>query len=129
MLFCHSRRYTEEQQATLKEMESTTYDGKWTADILEDITAYFYEQVKTLMETVRQMESALQRRSKLRSGASATVAVVGTPNSSSALSDSEKISLQLQLDVDGYGVEIRSKLLRDPMSIESYRLLAKEVSQ
>ena len=49
-------------------------------------------QVQALMETVRQMDSALQRRSKLRNAAP-----TGTN-----MSDSDKISLQLYLDVKAY---------------------------
>jgi hypothetical protein len=48
------------------------------------------------METVKQMDTALQRRSKLKANAGTTI------------SDSDKISLQLLLDVRAYGRGIES---------------------
>lgn len=48
-------------------------------------------QVQALMETVRQMDIALGRRSKLRNAPTGT-----------NMSDSDKISLQLYLDVKAY---------------------------
>jgi hypothetical protein len=53
-------------------------------------------QVQGLMETVKQMDTALQRRSKLKANAGTTI------------SDSDKISLQLLLDVRAYGRGIES---------------------
>ena len=70
-----------------------TADGcRWEVAVLEDVTAEYLMQVQALMETVRQMDSALQRRSKLRNAAP-----TGTN-----MSDSDKISLQLYLDVKAY---------------------------
>ena len=56
------------------------------------------------METAKQMDTALQRRSKLRS------TNTGSTEGASAdgkLGDSEKISLQILLDVLAYGEELK----------------------
>ena len=71
----------------------------WEVALVEDITASFLLQVQSLVETVKQMDSALQRRSKLRTGPSAA-------GGAGAMSDSDKIALQITLDVKAYGAEI-----------------------
>ena len=62
--------------------------------VLEDITAAFLQQVQGLMETVKQMDSALQRRSKVTRPGAGTAAASG---GASTMIDSDKISLQLFL--------------------------------
>ena len=74
-------------------------------------------QVQALMETVKQMDSALQRRSKLRTAASTVT----------NMSDSDKISLQLFLDVRAYG-EVAYALGPKGMSMPSYIALMAEVA-
>jgi Domain of unknown function (DUF3510) len=70
-----------------------TADGcRWEVVVLEDVTAEYLMQVQALMETVRLMESVLHRRNKVRNAAP-----TGTN-----MSDSDKISLQLYLDVKAY---------------------------
>jgi len=69
----------------------------WRDEVLEDVTANFLQQVQGLMDTVRQMDSALQRRSKLRSTSG---------SGASTMADSDKISLQVYLDVKAYGAEL-----------------------
>ena len=89
--------------------------------MLEDVTAGYLMQVQALMETVKQMDSALQRRSKLR-----TAAPVGTN-----MADSDKISLQLYLDVHAYGHAVSALCPSgDPVSsyVPSYSLLVAEVA-
>ncbi len=71
------------------------------------------------MDTVKQMDTALQKRLKLR--AAATTGVSGS--GSTTMSDSEKISLQLSLDAHQYGSDIRSLLSIDPMEFSSYKKL------
>ena len=69
-----------------------TADGcRWEVVVLEDVTAEYLMQVQALMETVRQMDIALGRRSKRRNAPTGT-----------NMSDSDKISLQLYLDVKAY---------------------------
>jgi hypothetical protein len=81
------------------------------------------------METAKQMDSALQRRSKLRSTNTA-VGATGTAGASdkAALGDSEKISLQILLDVIAFGDEIR-RFDVDPESSISYKGLLDEVAE
>jgi hypothetical protein len=70
---------------------------RWQSALLEDVSASFGEQVSALIETVRQMDSTLQRRSKAQASA---------PAASANMSDSEKIALQIRLDIEAYGREI-----------------------
>jgi hypothetical protein len=83
---------------------------RWQSALLEDVSASFAEQVSALIETVRQMDSTLQRRSKAQASASA---------GSSNMSDSEKIALQIRLDIEAYGREI-SALGLDLASMPAY---------
>ena len=70
---------------------------QWKLEVIEDVSTSFLEQLRQLIETVRQMETALQRRSKLRT----TTGGGAASASGVALTDSEKISLQIRLDVEG----------------------------
>ena len=71
-------------------------------DLVDAVAESFLAQVQVLMETVRQMDTALQRRSKLR--ASATFSSDQSPMAS--MSDSDKITLQLLLDADAFEKEV-----------------------
>ncbi len=105
---------------------------KWDLDLVEDVTIYFYQQVQSLMETVKQRDTALQRRTKARhvsstiSGASGVSSTSGIPTT---MTDSEKISLQVSLDVTAYGQEISSTLSIDPNVIASYVSLVSLVAE
>lgn len=63
----------------------------WRVDLIEDVSSNYYEQLKALMETVKQMDSALMRRSKMRAGTATNASGAG-----GNMSDSEKIYLQVQ---------------------------------
>jgi len=89
------------QAANEKDFASTA--ANWQTTIVEDVTSHYLEQAKALMETVKQMDSALMRRSKIRPNA-ASSSTTGT--ASNNLSDSEKIYLQVTLDIDAYGREV-----------------------
>ena len=71
----------------------------WQRALVEDVSSSFSEQVSALIETVKQMDSTLQRRSKLQQTSAASTA---------AMSDSEKIALQIKLDIEAYGRDIQS---------------------
>jgi hypothetical protein len=97
--------------------------GSWEIPVVEDVCSGFLQQVQGLMETVKQMDSALQRRSKLRAAASA----------GGMMTDSEKIQLQLYLDVQAFGGAIKALCLgiTDPFKDErvaSFQALFAEVS-
>lgn len=71
-------------------------------ELVDAVAESFLAQVQVLMETVRQMDTALQRRSKLR--ASATFNSDLPPIAS--MSDSDKITLQLLLDAEAFEKEV-----------------------
>ena len=68
----------------------------WTPSIITDINANYLVQIQSLMETVVQMETDIKRRLKITSAANTT------------MTDSEKIALQLRLDIKAYGYELES---------------------
>ncbi len=103
----------------------------WQSDVCASITAAFHEQVSSLFETVKMMDNALQRRAK-----------ISTTNSSFAgaepLRDSDKIALQVQLDVKAYGEDLYKLGMwsRDHLtdaaitaSVEAYDKLLKETEE
>jgi len=83
--------------------------GQWSINLLEDIASSFLIQVQSLLETVKQMDNALQRRSKIRTAG-------GTNN---AMTDSDKIALQVSLDVKAFGIELKS-LGAEPDNSKAY---------
>ena len=97
----------------------------WITECAEGVTSCFLQEVKLLMETAKQMDTALQRRSKLRS--TNTGSVEGTGNDGK-LGDSEKISLQIFLDVLAYGEELKALSVNIDDST-SYKGLMNEVSE
>lgn len=106
-------------------------EDEWCLSLIEDVTQSYLEQVRTLTETVRQMDSALQRRSKLREGNTAGVfnnALLPSGTSASGtLTDSQKISLQILLDVSAYMDELHSVGVKDPMAmVPSFNILYQE---
>ena len=92
---------------------------RWEAGVLEDVTAGYLMQVQALMETVKQMDSALQRRSKLRTAAAASTSI--------NMADSDKIAVQLFLDVKAYGEAVDS-LNKQGDSIPSFAALLAEIA-
>lgn len=93
---------------------STSGLQAWLLALVQDVTVSFGEQVSALIDTVKQMDSTLQRRSKLQQ-AQATGSTGGANN----MSDSEKIALQIKLDIQAYGKEIGS-LQVDPSSVPAF---------
>jgi hypothetical protein len=67
----------------------------WKVGLAGDISWSFVEQVTALLETVRQMDSTLQRRSKQLQHQQ--------QQSATGTTDSEKIALQIRLDIEAYG--------------------------
>lgn len=89
---------------------------RWKSEVVELVTVAMQEQVSSLLETVKQMDSALQRRAKHRT------ATTGGTNEGATLTDSDKIALQLRLDIQAFGEEIKS-LGISPTSISAYTAL------
>jgi len=91
--------------------------SQWKVALLGEVSQAFAEQVSALIETVKQMDNTLQRRSKLQS----------TANSSTAsMSDSEKIALQIKLDIEAFGQDINTFHI-DAQSLPAFAAL-KELS-
>lgn len=86
-------------------------------EIIENILIAFQEQVNSLMETVKQMDTALQRR-----------AVKKANESSTQLSDVEKISLQVKLDIIAFGEDVKS-LGINPLDSNIYQQLLNDVNK
>ena len=76
-------------------MHAESCSGKsqeqWLAAVIEKTAQTFRARVHALIETVKSMDAALNKRSKTRAATGA------------GLSDSEKILLQLHLDVEAFG--------------------------
>jgi Domain of unknown function (DUF3510) len=89
----------------------------WEANVLEEVTSEYVKEVKDLMETVKKMDSALQRRSKISSA---------TPLGTN-MADSDKISLQLFLDVRAYGQAV-GVLCPGGGLVPSYSVLLEKVA-
>lgn len=70
---------------------------QWVAEIVEQVTNQFLLRVQALIETVKSMDAALNKRANKMKPA-----VTGAAAGASLLSDSEKILLQLYLDVQSY---------------------------
>jgi hypothetical protein len=111
---------------------------KWTIEIIENVTTAFYEQIKMLIETMKQMQTSLQRRSKLQQNTLTSSKVVLNNNINNnnnnnnnnvvvSLTDTEKISLQVFLDVEAFAKEIFEKFGVDAVSLNSYVLLKNEI--
>jgi hypothetical protein len=78
----------------------------WKEQLCEDLTQVYQDQIVTLLDTVRQMDTALQRRQQQRGKATSASGAAGSGDASGAnavLTDSDKIYLQVKLDVQEYG--------------------------
>lgn len=95
--------------------------GSWDHELVEDVAANYLLQVQSLLETVKQMDTALQRRSKARAGTNAGAGA-------GAMTDSEKIALQIALDVKAFGAEINALQIA-PSSVSSFALLEAELEK
>lgn len=120
----HFRRFLHQHSTLAAKLSATTGDGctsnvrgaglqAWQLGLVQEVTVSFGEQVTALIDTVKQMDSTLQRRSKLQTQGAGSA--VGSAN----MSDSEKIALQIKLDIEAYGKEIASIDL-DPASVAAY---------
>lgn len=114
-----------ERYGSLISAFASSSSSRWDVELVEDVTCHFISQVQSLMETVKQMDSALQRRSKLRTGTAGSTSTSVPSNSN--LTDSEKISLQVYLDVKEFAEEIK-KIGVDPADVKSYAVLLNEVA-
>lgn len=111
---------------TVKVIRACLPDGAsssipWQSEIVEDITAAYLLQVQSLLETARQMDSVFMKRSK---GAVASAPKTGV----ASLSDSEKIALQMVLDINAFEIEIKGVDIEDPYQIISFSALHNQIA-
>lgn len=94
--------------------------------VVDKLSAQYLASVASLLETVRRMDTVIQRRVRNKK---ADENSSDHPHSSrrAATSDSDKIMLQLYLDIVKFGEEVRSFGL-DPLEFEGFRALKSEVS-
>ena len=92
------KKFLDKFAESAEETAATTRQ-KWLTYVAELITSQFLQRVQALIETVRSMDVALNKRAKLKPNAVSG----GTAGS---MSDSEKILLQLYLDVQSYYTQV-----------------------
>jgi hypothetical protein len=85
-----------------------TPSGQWQSDIVEDVTSVYVQQVQALIETAKQMDSALMRRAKSSSA---------TSSGAAGMTDSEKIALQMIIDIGAFETEVRAVGIKDPRAL------------
>ena len=101
----------------------------WKVEVLEAVLTHYLEATRELLNSVEQMEDALKKR-KQRTGKPPGALPEGTGRAAvAALSDSDKIKLQLLLDVVAFAEEMRKAAAVDaPLtSCESYTHLLQAV--
>lgn len=96
----------------------------WQGDIVEDVTSAYLQQVQSLVETARQMDSVFMKRSK-----GATAATAANSSGAAAVSDSEKIALQMIFDINAFEEEIKSVGISNPSTISSFMSLHDQISE
>eukprot|EP01041_Mallomonas_annulata_P005055 gene5055-10123_t len=101
--------------------EDVSYDNTWEKELAEKVTAHFLQLVAGLIDTVRQMDNALQRRNR-------TATAMKQKAANAPMSDSEKIQLQVLLDVKAYGLELTTVGL-SPETSPAYKALLAEVEE
>ena len=82
----------------------------WDVCVVEEVTVAFSLHVASVVETAKQMDSALSRRVRATAGKG-----TGTSSGDAAMTDSEKINLQLRLDVEAYSRVVDSLQLAAPI--------------
>lgn len=88
----------------------------WKVEVLEAVLSHYLEATRELLNSVEQMEDALKKR-KQRTGKPLGATGEGGERPVRALSDSEKIKLQLLLDVVAFAEEMRqAAAVDDPIT-------------
>ncbi|EWM27738.1 component of oligomeric golgi complex 2 [Nannochloropsis gaditana] len=111
-------------------------DPGWKVQVLEAVLIKYTEASQELLDSIEQMEDALRKRKQRSikpmsiSSENADRNDMGTSMAAQALSDSDKIRLQLFLDVAHFSDEIRQVgIYDDPIkSCETYSRLLQKVS-
>lgn len=96
--------------------------------IVDSVCAQYLTSVASLLETVRRMDTVIQRRVRAKKPEdSAADTSSSSASKRAATSDSDKVLLQLYLDISRFGDDVRSLGL-DPLEFEGFRALKGEVS-
>lgn len=114
-------KYTERVGMIRGSMAVRDFEGEvsWQVEIVEDITAAYLQQVQSLVETARQMDSVFMKRSK----------AAAPKAGATSLSDSEKIALQMIFDINEFQREIESVGISDPFRVASFAALHAQISE
>ena len=118
-------KYTIAIDAIRATISSSEYSNLWQADVVEDVTSTYLQQVQALVETARQMDSALMRRAKGGAPSSAKGGSSGSGN----MSDSEKIASQMIFDIRAFEQAVRGVGISDPFSIASFGNLHAQIAE
>lgn len=79
-----------------------------------------------MFETVKQMDNALQRRAKAMNSSTSS----SSTSTNNVLTDSEKVFLQMKLDVEAFGQEMKTLFLSLPHdSLDGWEMLCNEVME
>lgn len=95
----------------------------WKDGIIDSVTTSYHQNIRDLLATAKQMDTALQRRSKAGRKTASSSTDPGTQ-----MTDSEKIALQIHLDAMSYGDDVKEICGRDPKNIISFKKLLDEVA-
>lgn len=98
VLFCRSFLQTCAEHVSCF---SVRQGKQWQEVVVTNILELFVHQVQKIMKTVRQMDNTLQKRSRAIQPSSASAA-----GGTATISDSDKMSLQLLLDVKEFRDEV-----------------------
>lgn len=85
---------------------------------MEDVTGVYVQQVQALIETAKQMDSALMRRAKNVSAATSGTA---------GMTDSEKIALQMIFDIQAFETEVKAVGITDPRALPAFVALFAQI--
>ena len=95
---------------------------EWKGNIVDDVTSAYLQQVHSLVETARQMDTVFMKRSK---GAAA----VAPKSGGTVLSDSEKIALQMIFDINAYKEQVIDIGIVDPFKIPAFVSLHDQIDE
>nr|CAB3232539.1 conserved oligomeric Golgi complex subunit 2-like [Phallusia mammillata] len=100
----------------------------WITQIASTVSEKYYSVVTDVLTSVRKMEESLMRLQKMRSAKSSSGNLASLAGGSDALSDDDKIRLQLFLDVSNLGSQMKDCTVNLD-SISSYQSLLVMVTE
>lgn len=97
----------------------------WIQTVIEDVTDKYQEMVAKTLSSAYKNEELLSKMIKKKSQ---STTAKGEGTGTTTMSDIDKISLQLYLDVSKYGQLLQEKLHIDPATFPPYKFLLQSVS-